>query len=69
MPSRVVKIKPDGSLGPGWSSFATTLGICHEFPFVDASLVLAELGGSTAALRDCVAARYKSRIGQTGHVR
>jgi REP-associated tyrosine transposase len=40
-----------------WSSYATTLGISRDFPFVDASLVLAELGGSTDALRAFVEER------------
>lgn len=45
-----------------WSSYATTLRISNDFPFVDASLVLAELGGSTEALRDFVAARRASQV-------
>jgi putative transposase len=38
-----------------WSSFATTVGLADDFSFVDASLVLAEFGGSTEALRAYVA--------------
>jgi REP-associated tyrosine transposase len=37
-----------------WSSFASTLGDRGDFPFVDASLVLAEVGGSPRALRSFV---------------
>jgi putative transposase len=40
-----------------WSSYATTLGLTADFGFVDASLVLAELGGTTDALRSLVSAR------------
>jgi putative transposase len=40
-----------------WSSYATTIGLSSDFPFVDATPVLAELGGSTAALREAVASR------------
>jgi putative transposase len=40
-----------------WSSFATTIGLSRDFAFVDASLVLAELGGSREALRRFVAAQ------------
>jgi REP-associated tyrosine transposase len=40
-----------------WSGYATTLGISKDFPFVDASVVLAELGGSTDALRALVEER------------
>jgi REP-associated tyrosine transposase len=45
-----------------WSSYATTLGITNDFLFVDASLVLGELGGSTAALRDLVEARRAAHV-------
>lgn len=40
-----------------WSSYATTLGLTNDFSFVDARLVLAELGGAVDALRSLVAAR------------
>ena len=40
-----------------WSSYATTLGLSADFPFVDASLVLAELGGSPERLREFIASR------------
>ena len=52
-----------------WSSFATTLGISRDFPFVDASKVLDELGGSTGALRDYVASRQEAEPGPKRHVR
>lgn len=45
-----------------WSSFATTLGLTDDFAFVDASVVLAELGGSRTALRDFVAGRHAARL-------
>jgi|SRR5579884_2140739 len=45
-----------------WSSFATTIGAADDFPFVDASAVLAELGSpvdlSLQALRE-LAAHYR----------
>ncbi|HVS86496.1 MAG TPA: transposase [Gaiellaceae bacterium] len=45
-----------------WSSHATTIGISTDFPFVDASLVLAEVGGSRARLRDAVNARAAEKL-------
>ena len=44
-----------------WCSYATTLGISNDFPFVDASRVLGEAGGSTERLRDFVDARLAAR--------
>jgi REP-associated tyrosine transposase len=41
-----------------WSSYATTLGITQDFPFVNGALALAELGGSTDALRAFVEERH-----------
>jgi REP element-mobilizing transposase RayT len=40
-----------------WSSHATGLGISSDFPFVDASLVVTEAGGSLDDLRELVEAR------------
>jgi REP element-mobilizing transposase RayT len=40
-----------------WSSYATTLQLTSDFSFVDAQIVLAELGGSLDALRKLVSAR------------
>jgi putative transposase len=40
-----------------WSSYAATLGLTNDFGFVDAHLVLAELGGAVEALRSLVTAR------------
>jgi REP element-mobilizing transposase RayT len=40
-----------------WSSYAATLGLTDDFGFVDAHLVLAELGEAVDALRSLVAAR------------
>jgi putative transposase len=42
-----------------WSSYATTLGLTHDFSFVDAGIVLAELDHSVDALRNLVAARAR----------
>jgi putative transposase len=47
-----------------WSSYGTTLGISKDFPFVDASLAIAEAGGSTEALRRTVDARARERLSQ-----
>jgi putative transposase len=53
-----------------WSSFATTIGISRDFPFVDGAVVLAVLGGaSTDALREFVASQLTARPGRHGHVR
>lgn len=43
-----------------WSSYATTLGLTRDFPFVDAGKVIAELGGSADALRRLVSSRATS---------
>lgn len=40
-----------------WSTYATTLGLTADFGFVDAHLVLAEVGGTVEALRALVTAR------------
>jgi REP element-mobilizing transposase RayT len=40
-----------------WSSYATTLGLTSDFPFVDTGIVLSEVGGSVDALRELVGAR------------
>ncbi len=40
-----------------WSSYATTVGLTKDFPFVDAEVVLRELDGSVAALRRLVDAQ------------
>jgi putative transposase len=40
-----------------WSSYATTLGLTNDFSFVEARIVLAELGGAVDALRALVTAR------------
>ncbi len=49
-----------------WSSYATTLGISSDFPFVDASLVLAEVGGSVERLRATVDAEHARYVAKTG---
>ena len=45
-----------------WSSYATTLRISDDFPFVDASLATAEAGGTTEVLRRTVDARANERL-------
>lgn len=50
-----------------WSSYATTLGLTQDFPFIDAASVVAELGGSGDALRRFVASR--AAVLRTRHVR
>jgi hypothetical protein len=45
-----------------WSSHATTVGLSNDFPFVDASRVLAELDGSVDALRRLVATQHERRL-------
>jgi len=52
-----------------WSSFATTVGLSNDFPFVDASLVLADLDGSVTALRDLVAGQLVGKAVRTRHDR
>jgi REP element-mobilizing transposase RayT len=52
----------------GWSSYATTIGLSRDFPFVEARCVLDELGGSTASLRAFVEERAAERAG-FGHGR
>ncbi|HET7567014.1 MAG TPA: hypothetical protein VFJ91_03425 [Gaiellaceae bacterium] len=59
-----------------WSSYATTIGLSSDLPFVDASRVRGELSGSTEKLRQLVtavgerrlAARAMSRFLAPGHV-
>lgn len=56
-----------------WSSFATTIGLCRDFPFVDATVVLDELGSpallATDALREYAAHYRADRLAPRGHVR
>jgi putative transposase len=47
-----------------WSSYGTTLRISDDFPFVEASLPVAEAGGSIEALRRAVDARASERLSQ-----
>lgn len=50
-----------------WSSYATTLGLTADFPFVDASVAVAE-AGSIDALRELVDARLEAeRAVRSGH--
>ena len=45
-----------------WSSYATTLGTRNDFPFVDASIVVAEAGGTVERLRQFVGRRTAERL-------
>jgi hypothetical protein len=49
-----------------WSSYGTSLRISEDFPFVDASLAVAEAGGSTQALSRAVDARARERLSTMG---
>lgn len=44
-----------------WSSYATSLGISNDYPFVDASIVIAE-AGSVEQLRSLVDARWRDYL-------
>ena len=48
-----------------WSSYATSLRISNDFPFADASLAVAEAGGSIETLRTIVEARARESRSQT----
>jgi putative transposase len=48
-----------------WSSHATALEISSDFPFVDASLVIAEAGGSSDELRRFVEGRGAELLSKT----
>jgi putative transposase len=45
-----------------WSSYRTALAMSEDFPFVDASSVIAEAGGTPAALRGLVEAAARTRL-------
>ena len=51
-----------------WSSYATTVGLTGDFQFVDASLVLAEVGQRVEQLRALVDARLAELV-RNSHVR
>ena len=51
------------------SSYSTTIGASEAFPFVDAGIVLAELGGSISALQSLVDAQFGRRPASKRHVR
>jgi putative transposase len=51
-----------------WSSYATTIGLTRDFPFVDASPALTEVGGRVDQLRELVDARAAILVGSS-HVR
>ncbi|MDX6479773.1 MAG: REP-associated tyrosine transposase [Gaiellaceae bacterium] len=51
-----------------WCSYGTTIGKSDAFPFVDAAIVLAELGGSVAALELLIEARARDAVSKS-HVR
>ena len=48
-----------------WSSYRTTLSIVDDFPFVDASTVVGEAGGTTARLREAVESMARARPERT----
>jgi REP element-mobilizing transposase RayT len=48
-----------------WSSYGTTVRVSDDFPFVDASLAVAEAGGSTEVLRRVVDARARERLSRS----
>jgi putative transposase len=48
-----------------WSSYRTTIGMATDFPFVDATSVIAEAGGTPAALRRTVEAAARARPNRT----
>ena len=52
-----------------WSSYGTTIGMSEAFPFVDAGIVLAELGGSISALQSLIDAQFGRRPASKRHVR
>ena len=63
--SSSIRSSPVCAVGPKdwrWSSYCTTLRISDDFPFVEASLLVAEAGGSTEALRRAVDARARERL-------
>jgi REP element-mobilizing transposase RayT len=45
-----------------WSSYASTIGLSNDFPFVDASLAIAEAGGTADALRRMVDSRQAATL-------
>lgn len=51
-----------------WSSYRTTIGKIDAFPFVDAGSILAELGGSVAALELLIEAEGRKPVSK-GRVR
>jgi REP element-mobilizing transposase RayT len=48
-----------------WSSYRTTIGASHDFPFVDGASVIADAGGTREALRRVVEAATRSRLQET----
>jgi REP element-mobilizing transposase RayT len=48
-----------------WSSYRTTVGVARDFPFVDASAVVGEAGGTSGALRRAVESAARARLEQT----
>jgi putative transposase len=45
-----------------WSSYRTTIGVSADFPFVDATSVIAEAGGTPSALRQAVESALLGRL-------
>ncbi len=48
-----------------WSSYRTTIGMSADFPFVDGRTVIAEAGGTPAALRNAVEGATQARLDKT----
>jgi REP element-mobilizing transposase RayT len=51
-----------------WSSYATTVGLTRDFPFVDATVVLAEVNSRVDQLRKLVDARAEELV-RNSHAR
>jgi len=48
-----------------WSSYRTTIGVSHDFPFVDGARVIADAGGTRDALRRVVEAATRACLNET----
>jgi REP-associated tyrosine transposase len=48
-----------------WGSYRTTLGMCADFPFVDAAVVIAEAGGTPDTVRKVVESAARGRPNRT----
>ncbi|HZT83850.1 MAG TPA: transposase [Gaiellaceae bacterium] len=48
-----------------WSSYATTLGLSDDFPFVDGTLAVAEAGGYPDRLRAAIESRQRENVSRS----